>query len=187
MLSCFDPFPSQQLLADAAVCGEDRELREEVESLLAAHKRGGDVSRFEITMNDARSCLGLARAGWESSTRLGTFISIASLPSKCFLRNWETWKVSAAGGEAVPVTRNGGGPASESHDGRTIYYIKGGFSGGLWKMLGSGGEESQVLASAFDRAFCLVNEGIYFMSVPVSDQKFSVQFLSFATGKLKTV
>ncbi len=65
---------------------------------------------------------------------------------------YEVWKVSAGGGKAVPVTRNGGGTAFESPDGKSIYYTKGDFSGSLWKMPVSGGEESQVLPSVVNRA-----------------------------------
>jgi hypothetical protein len=100
---------------------------------------------------------------------------------------WETWKVSAEGGKAIPVTRNGGGPASECSDGKFIYYIKGGYAGPLWKMPVSGGEESQVISFVYDRAFSLVKEGIYFIREPGADRKSSVQFLSFATGKVKMV
>jgi Tol biopolymer transport system component len=99
----------------------------------------------------------------------------------------EVWKVSAEGGKAVPVTRNGGETAFESSDGQSVYYIKGGYSGGLWKVPVSGGEESQVLPSVFNRAFSLVNDGIYFIPAPGADRKSSIQFLSFATAKVKTV
>ena len=99
----------------------------------------------------------------------------------------EVWKVSAGGGEAVQVTRNGGGTAFESPDGMSIYYTKGDYSGSLWKMPVSGGEESQVLSSVDGRAFSLVNDGIYFIPAPGADGKSSIQFLSFATAKVKMV
>ncbi len=57
----------------------------------------------------------------------------------------------------------------------------------LWKMPLSGGEESQVLPSVLWRAFSLVNDGIYFIPEPGADGKYSIQFLNFATGKVKTV
>ena len=100
---------------------------------------------------------------------------------------WEVWKVPAGGGEDIQVTRNGGGTTFVSPDGKSIYYTKGARSGALWKMPVSGGEESQVLPSVYERAFCLVNEGIYFIPAPGTDGKSSIQFLSFATGKVKTV
>ncbi len=101
---------------------------------------------------------------------------------------WEVWKVPAGGGKAVQVTRNGGETAFESPDGKSIYYTKGVLiQRALWKMPVSGGEESQVLPSVVWRAFSLVNEGIYFIPEPGADGKSSIQFLSFATGKVKTV
>ena len=99
----------------------------------------------------------------------------------------EVWRVSAGGGEAVQVTGNGGGPAFESPDGKSMYYIKGQWSGGLWKRPFNGGEETQILPSVVRRAFCLVNEGIYFIPEPGGDRTYSIQFLSFTTGKVKTV
>jgi hypothetical protein len=51
----------------------------------------------------------------------------------------------------------------------------------------SGGEESQVLPSVHWRAFFLVTDGIYFIPEPGTDGKSSIQFLSFATPKVKTV
>jgi serine/threonine protein kinase len=102
---------------------------------------------------------------------------------------YEVWKVSPEGGKAVPVTSNGGGTAFESPEGKSVYYIKEErySPGGLWKIPVSGGEERQVLPSVINRAFALVNEGIYFIPLPGADGKYSIQFLSFATGKVKTV
>jgi Tol biopolymer transport system component len=100
---------------------------------------------------------------------------------------WEVWKVPASGGESLRVTRNGGETAFESPDGKSIYFTKEYLSSGLWKMPVGGGEESQVLSSVYWRAFCLVNEGIYFIPEPSDDRRFSIQFLSFGTGKVKTV
>jgi Tol biopolymer transport system component len=119
-----------------------------------------------------------------SWSRDGKWVCFASIRTG----RWETWKVSAGGGEAVQVTRNGGGTAFESPDGKSIYYTKGEMmSGPLWKMPVSGGEEGQVVPSMVWRAFSLVNDGIYFIAEPNADGKSSIQFLSFATGKVKTV
>ena len=77
--------------------------------------------------------------------------------------------------------------AFESLDGKAVYYTKGTFSGALWKIPVTGGEESPVLPSVAGRSFCLVNEGIYFIPEPGTDRKSSIQFLNFATGKVQTV
>jgi serine/threonine protein kinase/Tol biopolymer transport system component len=101
----------------------------------------------------------------------------------------EVWKVSSAGGKAVQVTRNGGGRALESPDRKSLYYTKGHIPtpSGLWNMAVNGGHESQVLPSVFINVFSLVNDGIYFIPEPGPDRKCSIRFLSFATGKLRTV
>jgi eukaryotic-like serine/threonine-protein kinase len=99
----------------------------------------------------------------------------------------EIWKVPAAGGKTVQVTRNGGETAFESPDGKSLYYTKAYFSSALWKMPASGGDESQILPSVNRRAFFVVNEGIYFIPEAGIDGKSSIQFLSFATAKVKTV
>jgi serine/threonine protein kinase len=99
----------------------------------------------------------------------------------------EVWRVSAGGGDAVQVTGNGGGMALESPDGESVYYIKGEWSGDLWKQPVTGGGESQVLPFVFWRAFFLVKDGIYFIPEPGTDGKSSIQFLSFGTAKVKTV
>jgi len=103
---------------------------------------------------------------------------------------FEVWKVSAAGGEAVQVSRNGGNKAFESPDGKSIYYGKGDpktiYRGlwEIWKMPVSGGEESQVHPSLTVFDFSLANDGIYFTLLPGAS---SIQFLNFATSKVKTV
>jgi hypothetical protein len=89
----------------------------------------------------------------------------------------EVWKVPAGGGEAIRITRNGGGPAQESLDGRSIYYTKGDFEPtGLWKMPVEGGKESQVFPSIFWRGFCLAGDGIYFIPKPNIEGKSSIDY-----------
>jgi Tol biopolymer transport system component len=100
---------------------------------------------------------------------------------------WEVWKVPVGGGDEVKVTRNGGSKAFESVDGKFLYYTKAYDSSGLWKMPMSGGEESQVLPSVVEDSFSLVSDGIYFIPECSPDQKFSIQFLTFATGKVRPV
>jgi hypothetical protein len=51
----------------------------------------------------------------------------------------------------------------------------------------NGGKESQVLSSVVSRDFFVVKEGIYFIPEPGADGKSSIQFLSFATAKVKAV
>ena len=139
------------------------------------------------------------RASGGNPMRLTTDSAIDMAPSWSRDGNWiyfaskrtgrfEIWKVSAGGGKEIQVTRNGGETALESPDGKFIYYTKEyARPSGLWKMPMSGGEESLVLPSVHWRAFSLVKEGIYFIPEPGGDGKSSIQYMNFATGKMKTV
>jgi Tol biopolymer transport system component len=100
---------------------------------------------------------------------------------------WEVWKVSAEGGASVQVTHDGGVVPFESPYGDVLYYGKTGAASSLWRMPVHGGEESKVVLYIGDDAFCPVNDGIYFVSRSDVDMNYSIQFLSFATGKIRTV
>ncbi|MFB3776740.1 MAG: protein kinase [Bryobacteraceae bacterium] len=92
----------------------------------------------------------------------------------------EVWKVPSGGGQAVQVTRSGGGMALESPDGRYVYYIKEPGPPGLFRMPVEGGEEKQVLpGNIVWRNFGVTAKGIYY----VPDGK-TIQFLDTATGKV---
>jgi Tol biopolymer transport system component len=140
----------------------------------------------------------IIRSGGGKAVRLTTDSTDDFIPSWSRDGHWvyfgsersgrsEVWKAPAGGGEAIQVTRNGGHVAFESLDGKFVYYTKDQASSALWKMPLSGGEESQVLPSVDLRNFSLVNDGIYFIPGPGADGKYSIQFLRFATGKVKTV
>jgi Tol biopolymer transport system component len=128
-----------------------------------------------------------------SWSRDGNWIYFTSLRSG----RRQVWKVPAGGGEAVPVTKNGGFVAMESADGRSVYYTNridqapmtaaDMPSMALWRIAVSGGEESRLLPSVDWRAFAPVNNGIYFIPEPGADGKRFIQFLNFATGKVKMV
>jgi serine/threonine protein kinase len=77
-----------------------------------------------------------------SYSRDGRWIYFLSLRTG----RYEIWKTPASGGDAVPVTKNGGHLAMESFDGETLYYTK--RSGGaVWSMPAGGGEERRALPS----------------------------------------
>jgi len=54
-------------------------------------------------------------------------------------------------------------------------------------MLMNGGEESRVLPNVGGDTFCLVGDGIYFVLRSGSNMTYSIQFLNFATDKIRTV
>jgi serine/threonine protein kinase len=139
----------------------------------------------------------VARAGGGSPLRLTIDSVSASTPDWSRDGKWiyfdstrsgrdEIWRIPAEGGRAVQVTNNGGAGAIESPDGRFVYYTKTGPVSILWRMPINGGEEAQVLPSVFSRSFGVIDEGIYFIPGP-ADGNCSIQFLSFATGKVKMV
>src|SRR5262245_36480496 len=95
-----------------------------------------------------------ARPNWSSDGKWIYFLSDRS-------GDWQIWKVSASGGDAVRVTRNGGVVACESPDGQWAYFVKrDGRVYSLWRVPTNGGEESRVLESANEIA--IVREGVYF-------------------------
>jgi Tol biopolymer transport system component/DNA-binding winged helix-turn-helix (wHTH) protein len=128
-----------------------------------------------------------------SWSRDGNWVYFTSLRSG----RRQVWKAPIGGGKAVQVTKNGGFVAMESPDGRFVFYTNkidqapmtaGDYvASALWRIPVSGGEESQVLPSVDMRAFAPVNNGIYFIPEPGADGKHFIQFLNFATGKVKMV
>jgi len=150
------------------------------------------------------------RANGSKPARLTTDPADDNIPSWSRDGNWvyftslrsgrrQVWKAPAGGGESLQVTKNGGFAAIESADGESLLYTnridKAPMTGAdppyipmaLWKIQVSGEEESRVLPSVVRRAFTPISNGIYFIPAPGSDGKYSIHFLSFATGKVKAV
>ena len=101
----------------------------------------------------------------------------------------EVWKVPAAGGQAVQITKRGGFAAFESQDGKSLYYAKGMNIGGLWSVAVKGGEEAPVLdfpKASFWGYWALVKTGIYFVNTEARPQP-ALQFLSFAGRRVVQV
>ncbi len=101
---------------------------------------------------------------------------------------YQVWKVRPEGGEPVQMTRNGGHVAFESVDGKFVYYTKDDLAdANLWKLPAEGGAEAEILPSIWERNFFVATRGIYFIPRPMPGQKYVLQFLDFATGKVKTI
>jgi len=119
-----------------------------------------------------------------SWSRDGRWVYFASRRSG----KYQVWKVRPEGGEPVQVTRSGGHVAFESVDGKFVYYTKDDLSDtSLWKLLAEGGAEAEILPSIWERSFFVATRGIYFIPRPMPGQKYVLQFLDFATGKVKTI
>ena len=76
----------------------------------------------------------------------------------------EIWKMPAAGGDAMQVTKAGGFEAQESKDGKWLYYIK--FDQpGVWRMPVEGGPETQVLNRLVGRFWVVDDPFVYFLDI----------------------
>jgi Tol biopolymer transport system component len=95
---------------------------------------------------------------------------------------WQIWKMPAAGGEPVQVTKHGGFNPFESKDGKVIYYSKNeSFRSAVWKVPSDGGDENQILDSAYFCTFSVARNGIYFISPP------RLLYYDFSTGISKPI
>jgi Tol biopolymer transport system component len=132
----------------------------------------------QLTDHPADDCC----ASWSRDGRSIYFISSRSGQP-------QIWKMPAAGGPAVQITRHGGHVALESPDGRFVYYsIRGGDGerngmGGLWRVPVNGGDEVQVLPSVTFYNFVLSDDGIYFIPRGNSEVASAVYFYPFTGGE----
>jgi Tol biopolymer transport system component len=99
---------------------------------------------------------------------------------------WQLWKAPAEGGQPVQVTKQGGREGFESFDGAFVYYTKGFGLSGIWKVPVAGGEETFVLADAYQGFWALLDKGIYFIN-PNSTPRAVIQFFNFSTGRTTKV
>jgi Tol biopolymer transport system component len=98
------------------------------------------------------------------------------------------WKIPAAGGAAVQLTRGGGQNPAESPDGRTVYYVKGRSEPGLWQVSTEGGEETRVFEANVDPGnWAAVARGIYFLTRQPSQTPYTLEFFDFATRQVTQI
>jgi Tol biopolymer transport system component len=100
---------------------------------------------------------------------------------------YQVSKVPASGGDAIQFTRRGGWVAVESMDGAHAYFTE--TSGTIPTTLGrqptTDGEPVKFLDRVEQRAFAVIEKGIYYIDRPESEAR--LQFFDFATGKSVTV
>jgi len=103
----------------------------------------------------------------------------------------QIWKMPAAGGTAVPVTKSGGLQPQLAPDGRTLFYLDhpppgaGGFSGvsRLMQVSVDGGEETVVLDGARLSLWSVVDNGIVF--VRAEKDADAIDFYTFADHRVR--
>jgi Tol biopolymer transport system component/DNA-binding winged helix-turn-helix (wHTH) protein len=94
----------------------------------------------------------------------------------------EVWKMPSRGGPAVQVTRQGGGAAFESPDGRWLYYSQDTRPMSIWRVPVDGGAETKVLEFlSYNFNFAVTDKGIYFLARRAGVA--SIEFFDFATRK----
>ena len=99
---------------------------------------------------------------------------------------YQIWKIPPSGGEAVQVTHNGGDVAFESPDRAYVYYTQTAPGAHpLWRLPISGGQPVKVLEGVMERAFVVLERGIYYIDRPSGEAR--LQFFDFATGRSTTV
>jgi dipeptidyl aminopeptidase/acylaminoacyl peptidase len=124
-----------------------------------------------------------AVANW---SRDGRWIYFFSNRAKGTWHDGEIWRMPAAGGEVIQVTRQGAHIGFESFDGRYIYFTKEFGETTLWRVPAGGGAEEKVQESVWGQAFDVTRSGIYFAALR-TDGSSTIQFRSFATGKVATI
>src|SRR5438477_10260088 len=89
-------------------------------------------------------------------------------------------------GKPLEVTRNGAVFAIESPAGKYLSCLTRDNLSPLTRVPLAGGKEVEVLPSIFFSNFAVAEEGIYFIPGPTQN-RFSLQFLSFSSGKISHI
>jgi Tol biopolymer transport system component len=99
----------------------------------------------------------------------------------------QIWKFPLDGGKPAQLTRRGGAEASESPDGRIVYYTKVAEIGpGLWRVPVEGGQEERVLDSVRFGYWAVAHGGIYFIDFDVPGEAARpVKFFDFESRTIK--
>jgi Tol biopolymer transport system component/DNA-binding winged helix-turn-helix (wHTH) protein len=102
---------------------------------------------------------------------------------------YEVWKMPADGGSPpIQMTRGGGVAASESPDGKFLYYAKAPvIRTAIWRVPISGGEEALVADGlSYSLNFAVGDRGLYFVALDATNRT-SVVFLDYRTGRQRTL
>jgi hypothetical protein len=91
----------------------------------------------------------------------------------------------ASGGEAVLLTDAGGWMASESADGKSLFYTKQFRCGPLFMRSLSGGPERQIVDAVC--GFTVTGHGIYYLNEPGRGSEVTVRLLDPVTGSSREV
>jgi eukaryotic-like serine/threonine-protein kinase len=97
-------------------------------------------------------------------------------------------KIPAEGGEAIQMTQGGGFAPLESPDGKFLYYVKSLMNTTVWRMSLDGGQPSKILEGLSNYlSLTIVQSGLFFVPARETGAGFTLQFLNFATNKIRPV
>ena len=94
----------------------------------------------------------------------------------------QIWRIAAAGGQPVQITKNGGFSCMESPDGKFLYLTKR-IVAGIWKIPVNGGPEALVMNEmdpALPGYWAVFDDGIYYVNSHAKPQP-TIEFFCFAT------
>jgi len=120
-----------------------------------------------------------------SWSRDGTWIYFVSGRTGEF----QVWKIPAAGGTPLQVTRHGGHAALESLDGKYVYYAKNGMAEPeIWRVSVEGGEETPMplVRPGTWASWQVVEGGILFVGPSLGHQAV-LSYFDFARNRTSTV
>ncbi len=102
--------------------------------------------------------------------------------------DWQIWKMSPEGGKPIQITKDGGCFSRESTDGYLYYYGYYNYQKkGIWRVSGSGGQETEVLDRAIiPHDWDLTDRGVYFIDVKTKPVA-TICFYDFATRGVRSV
>jgi Tol biopolymer transport system component/DNA-binding winged helix-turn-helix (wHTH) protein len=106
----------------------------------------------------------------------------------------QIWKIPAAGGRAIQMTKNGGEESLESPDGKYLYFttpkgLSWTFSeSSLWRVSVDGGEATQVMDTIHVGHWGFLQDGIFYLDTLGREEvPFPIQFRRFRTGKTAVI
>jgi Tol biopolymer transport system component/DNA-binding winged helix-turn-helix (wHTH) protein len=101
----------------------------------------------------------------------------------------QIWKMPVSGGATRQVTRNGGYDAHETTDGKSLYYVQGRYTRGLWSVPVDGGPEVKVqgFESLTSSNWTITDAGILWIDLTASNPPSVIRFYDSVTRNVSMV
>jgi Tol biopolymer transport system component/DNA-binding winged helix-turn-helix (wHTH) protein len=142
----------------------------------------------------------VVRADGGQPVRVTDEISVEARPSWAGDGRWiyfrsdrtgthQIWKMQINGGPPLQVTSNGGYESLESSNGKSLYYVKGPYTHGLWNVPVDGGQEAVVpgLKTLTASSWTIVDTGILWIDITTSNPPGVIRSYDFATREVSKI